>query len=43
MQQAGWLDHARTVKSMSLFAKEVFPQIKDLPRTKPLNTKAAAE
>jgi alkanesulfonate monooxygenase SsuD/methylene tetrahydromethanopterin reductase-like flavin-dependent oxidoreductase (luciferase family) len=43
MQQAGWLDHARTVKSMSLFAKEVYPQIRDLPRTKPLETRAAAE
>jgi alkanesulfonate monooxygenase SsuD/methylene tetrahydromethanopterin reductase-like flavin-dependent oxidoreductase (luciferase family) len=43
MQQAGFLDHARTVKSMTLFAKEVFPQIKDLARTKPLRTLAAAE
>lgn len=43
MQQAGWLDHKRTVKSMSLFAKEVYPQIKDLPRTKPLSSQAAAE
>jgi alkanesulfonate monooxygenase SsuD/methylene tetrahydromethanopterin reductase-like flavin-dependent oxidoreductase (luciferase family) len=31
MQQAGFLDHARTVRSMTLFAKEVYPQIKDLP------------
>jgi alkanesulfonate monooxygenase SsuD/methylene tetrahydromethanopterin reductase-like flavin-dependent oxidoreductase (luciferase family) len=31
MQQAGRLDHARTVKSMTLFANEVYPQIKDLP------------
>lgn len=30
MQQAGHLDHARTVKSMTLFAKEVYPQIRDL-------------
>ena len=43
MQQAGSLDHATTVKSMTLFAKEVYPQIKDLPRSKPLETKAAAE
>jgi hypothetical protein len=43
MQQAGSLDHARTVKSMTLFAKEVYPQIKDLPRSQPLNAKAAAE
>ena len=31
MQQAGYLDHERTVRSMTLFAKEVYPQIKDLP------------
>jgi alkanesulfonate monooxygenase SsuD/methylene tetrahydromethanopterin reductase-like flavin-dependent oxidoreductase (luciferase family) len=43
MQQAGWLDHARTVKSMTLFAKEVYPQIRDLARTKPLELAAAAE
>jgi len=43
MQQAGSLDHARTVKSMSLFAREVYPQIKDLARTRPLNAQAAAE
>jgi alkanesulfonate monooxygenase SsuD/methylene tetrahydromethanopterin reductase-like flavin-dependent oxidoreductase (luciferase family) len=43
MQQAGFLDHARTVKSMTLFAREVFPQIKDLARTKALRTLAAAE
>ncbi len=30
MGQAGFLDHARTVKSMTLFAKEVYPQIRDL-------------
>jgi alkanesulfonate monooxygenase SsuD/methylene tetrahydromethanopterin reductase-like flavin-dependent oxidoreductase (luciferase family) len=36
MQQAGFLSHERTVKSMTLFAKEVVPQLKDLPRTKPL-------
>jgi alkanesulfonate monooxygenase SsuD/methylene tetrahydromethanopterin reductase-like flavin-dependent oxidoreductase (luciferase family) len=33
MQQAGSLDHERTVKSMTLFATEVYPQIKDLPGT----------
>ncbi len=43
MQQAGFLDHARTVKSMTLFSKEVYPQIKDLARTQPLNARAAAE
>ena len=41
MQQAGFLDHKRTVSSMTLFAKEVYPQIKDLPRTKPAKEKAA--
>jgi alkanesulfonate monooxygenase SsuD/methylene tetrahydromethanopterin reductase-like flavin-dependent oxidoreductase (luciferase family) len=43
MQQAGWLDHARTVKSMTLFAKDVYPQIQDLARTRPLELAAAAE
>jgi alkanesulfonate monooxygenase SsuD/methylene tetrahydromethanopterin reductase-like flavin-dependent oxidoreductase (luciferase family) len=43
MQQAGFLDHERTVRSMTLFAKEVYPRIKDLPRTSPLKTKAAAQ
>ena len=43
MQQAGFLDHKRTVRSMTLFAKEVYPQIKDLARTRPLNAKGAAE
>ena len=36
MQQAGFLDHKRTVASMTRFAKDVLPQIKDLPRTRPL-------
>jgi hypothetical protein len=43
MQQAGHLDHERTVASMTLFAKEVYPQIRDLPRSQPLNAQAAAE
>jgi alkanesulfonate monooxygenase SsuD/methylene tetrahydromethanopterin reductase-like flavin-dependent oxidoreductase (luciferase family) len=43
MQQAGFMNHERTVRSMTLFAKEVYPQIKDLPRTKPVTTRAAAE
>lgn len=30
MQQAGALDHARTVRSMTLFAREVYPQVRDL-------------
>jgi alkanesulfonate monooxygenase SsuD/methylene tetrahydromethanopterin reductase-like flavin-dependent oxidoreductase (luciferase family) len=33
MQQAGHLDHQRTVRSMTLFAREVYPQIRDLPST----------
>jgi len=43
MQQAGFLDHARTVRSMTRFAKDVLPQIKDLARTRPNNAKGAAE
>jgi alkanesulfonate monooxygenase SsuD/methylene tetrahydromethanopterin reductase-like flavin-dependent oxidoreductase (luciferase family) len=31
MMQAGFLDHKRTVSNINLFAKEVYPQIKDLP------------
>jgi alkanesulfonate monooxygenase SsuD/methylene tetrahydromethanopterin reductase-like flavin-dependent oxidoreductase (luciferase family) len=42
MQQAGHLDHKRTVASMTLFAKEVYPQIKDLPRTQMQKAKAMA-
>lgn len=30
MQQAGFLSHKKTVKSMTLFAQEVYPQIRDL-------------
>jgi alkanesulfonate monooxygenase SsuD/methylene tetrahydromethanopterin reductase-like flavin-dependent oxidoreductase (luciferase family) len=33
MQQAGALDHARTVRSMTLFANEVAPQIRGLARS----------
>ena len=36
-------NHAGTVKSITLFAKEVFPQIRELARTKPLSTQDAAE
>jgi alkanesulfonate monooxygenase SsuD/methylene tetrahydromethanopterin reductase-like flavin-dependent oxidoreductase (luciferase family) len=43
MQQAGFLDHKRTVASMTLFAREVLPQIRDLARTRPLNARGAAE
>jgi alkanesulfonate monooxygenase SsuD/methylene tetrahydromethanopterin reductase-like flavin-dependent oxidoreductase (luciferase family) len=42
MQQAGYLDHERTVKSMTRFAKDVYPQIKDLPRTQPKKVVKAA-
>jgi alkanesulfonate monooxygenase SsuD/methylene tetrahydromethanopterin reductase-like flavin-dependent oxidoreductase (luciferase family) len=42
MQQAGFLDHKRTVASMTLFAKEVYPQIKDLPTTQVPKAKAKA-
>jgi alkanesulfonate monooxygenase SsuD/methylene tetrahydromethanopterin reductase-like flavin-dependent oxidoreductase (luciferase family) len=31
MQQAGFLDHKRTVRSMTLFAQDVMPQVCDLP------------
>jgi len=31
MQQAGLLDHERTVRSMTLFAREVYPQIREWP------------
>jgi alkanesulfonate monooxygenase SsuD/methylene tetrahydromethanopterin reductase-like flavin-dependent oxidoreductase (luciferase family) len=30
MQQAGFLNHERTVRSMTLFAKEVYPRVKHL-------------
>ena len=43
MQQAGFLDHKSTVKSMTLFAKEVYPQIRDLPGTAAIIAKQAAE
>ncbi|MDB5532278.1 MAG: putative monooxygenase protein [Hyphomicrobiales bacterium] len=43
MGQAGHMSHERTVRSMTLFAKEVYPQVRDLARTKPLNAKVAAE
>ena len=41
MQQAGHLDHKRTVRSMTLFAQEVYPQIKGLPST--VKTQARTE
>jgi alkanesulfonate monooxygenase SsuD/methylene tetrahydromethanopterin reductase-like flavin-dependent oxidoreductase (luciferase family) len=42
MQQAGFLSHAKTVKSMTLFAKEVYPQIRELPPTACSRRTAAA-
>ncbi len=43
MMQAGFLDHKRTVENIQLFAKECYPQIKDLARTKPVAERVAAE
>jgi alkanesulfonate monooxygenase SsuD/methylene tetrahydromethanopterin reductase-like flavin-dependent oxidoreductase (luciferase family) len=43
MQQAGHLDHARTVRSMTLFAREVYPQVKDLPGTREILARSTAE
>ena len=43
MQQAGHMSTERTKRSITLFAKEVYPQVKDLARTRPLNAQAAAE
>jgi alkanesulfonate monooxygenase SsuD/methylene tetrahydromethanopterin reductase-like flavin-dependent oxidoreductase (luciferase family) len=43
MDHAGFMSHERTVASMTLFAREVYPQIKDLPRTTPVRTAQAAE
>ena len=31
MGQAGFLDHSETVKGMKLFAREVYPRLKELP------------
>ena len=41
MDHAGLMSHERTVRSMTLFAREVYPQIKDLARTRPLRHRAA--
>jgi alkanesulfonate monooxygenase SsuD/methylene tetrahydromethanopterin reductase-like flavin-dependent oxidoreductase (luciferase family) len=40
MQQAGFLSHERTVRSMTLFAKEVYPRVKHLGVNVPERTKA---
>jgi alkanesulfonate monooxygenase SsuD/methylene tetrahydromethanopterin reductase-like flavin-dependent oxidoreductase (luciferase family) len=42
MDHAGLMSHERTVRSMTLFAREVYPQIKDLARTRPLRTERQA-
>ena len=41
MMQAGFLDHKSTVRNMTLFAKEVYPQIRDLPGTRQIMAAAA--
>lgn len=44
MDHAGFMNHERTVKAMTLFAREVYPQIMDLPRTQPVKyARTAAE
>jgi alkanesulfonate monooxygenase SsuD/methylene tetrahydromethanopterin reductase-like flavin-dependent oxidoreductase (luciferase family) len=43
MMQAGFLDHERTCKNIRLFAKECYPQLKDLPRTQPKKHLLTAE
>jgi alkanesulfonate monooxygenase SsuD/methylene tetrahydromethanopterin reductase-like flavin-dependent oxidoreductase (luciferase family) len=43
MMQAGFLDHKRTVANIRMFAREVYPAIRDLPRTKPKVDRTAAE
>ncbi|HYI07036.1 MAG TPA: LLM class flavin-dependent oxidoreductase, partial [Reyranella sp.] len=43
MQQAGHLDHKRTVRSMTLFAQDVMPQVCDLPGIDALPSATAAE
>jgi methylmalonyl-CoA mutase len=43
MMQAGFLDHERTCKNIRLFAKDVYPAIKDLAGTRPLDLPIAAE
>ena len=43
MMQAGFLDQKRTVANIHRFAKDVYPAIRGLPRTKPLEGQLAAE
>ncbi len=40
MMQAGFLDHKRTVANIRMFAKEVYPAIKGLARTKAVGARA---
>jgi alkanesulfonate monooxygenase SsuD/methylene tetrahydromethanopterin reductase-like flavin-dependent oxidoreductase (luciferase family) len=42
MQQAGFLNHERTVRSMTLFAKEVYPRVKHLGVEAPERAKVSA-
>ncbi len=43
MMQAGHLDHKRTVRNIELFAKEVYPRVKDLGPAMARAMPAAAE
>ncbi len=43
MMQAGFLDHKRTVSNINLFAKEVYPQIRNMLGTRALMGQQAAE
>jgi alkanesulfonate monooxygenase SsuD/methylene tetrahydromethanopterin reductase-like flavin-dependent oxidoreductase (luciferase family) len=42
MQQAGFLDHEHTVRSMTLFATEVYPRVRELPGFRPARRQPAA-
>jgi alkanesulfonate monooxygenase SsuD/methylene tetrahydromethanopterin reductase-like flavin-dependent oxidoreductase (luciferase family) len=43
MQQAGFMSHEETVKSMTLFAKEVYPRVREEFAFRPAKKGAAAE
>ena len=43
MMQAGFLDHKRTVENIQRFARDVYPHVRDLARTRPLEERQAAE
>jgi hypothetical protein len=42
LAQAGYLDHEETVDSMTLFAEEVMPRLRDYARSKNAELTAAA-